>query len=361
MALVVEKNKIGLSCPIDLYGRGIPALSITTEGDSLPKESSLFSPSLARVAAALSISAGDERMVKENLSALHYGDHVVIDRPDRLWMIMGSRIRDNMLETAVAIRGSEGGEWLSNFDIGYSAEHSGFGKAADIAEQELTDYLFTRLIGTQPRFFITGYSRGGAVANILSKRLCDRFGTDSVRGYTLASPAVTVSRRQARYNSIFNLIRAEDFFTRVPLENWGYTRYGKDVPLTGDISDGYRALTREDYAGFSKRGEVDSLIAAVMRLAPNVPAYYKRRREVGGKPLSLYEFMREVSGITSGHPEDAGDVFLSAMVSDYSDLTELLSAGMELTELMTCTGTPRCSIADSHSPAAYLSAIKLTL
>lgn len=358
MAVIVEKSNINLSCPIDLYGRALPALTITVQEDSLPRESSLFSPSLARVAAVLSLSAAEEQLLVANLSALGYGDPLIADSPGKLRMIIESRVRDNYLETAVVIRGSEGDEWYSNFDIGYAAEHSGFGKAADIAEQQLSDYIFTRLIGLEPRFFITGYSRGGAIANILCKRMCDRFGTDSVRGYTLASPAVTLSRRQARYNSIFNLVREEDFFTRIPLESWGYTRYGKDILLCGDVSEGYRELTREDYAGFVGRGEADCLLAAVMRLAPNVPAYYKRRRVVGDRSLSLYEFMRSVADTLAGHPEDAGDVLLSAMVSDYSDLMELLAAGMEIPEFLTCTGTPRCSVADSHSPAAYLTALR---
>ncbi len=133
------------------------------------------------------------------------------------------------MQIAVVLRGTCGEEWYSNFEIGYSAEHSGFARAADFAELRLADYVFTRAICIQPRFFITGYSRGGAVANILAKRLCDRYGLDYVSAYTFAAPSTTISRRTNRYSSIFNIVRGEDFFTRVPLESWGYTKYGKTL------------------------------------------------------------------------------------------------------------------------------------
>ena len=170
---------------------------IKDEKDFLPENSSVFQPVTARVAAALSMSAADETLLKENLRALGFGDIVTLaygegDR-DKIGMCIASRVTGEQLQIAVVLRGTCGEEWYSNFEIGYSAEHSGFARAADFAELRLADYVFTRAICIQPRFFITGYSRGGAVANILAKRLCDRYGLDYVSAYTFAAPA-TVSR-----------------------------------------------------------------------------------------------------------------------------------------------------------------------
>ncbi len=363
MAVYVEKNMAELICPVDLYGRNVPRQSVCVPIGTLPRESAVFRRQLAQTAAVLSLSSMEESALAQNLRALGYSDLLAVrteGEADKIGMFLASRVRGGTLETVVVLKGTEGTEWLSNFEIGFSAEHSGFGKAADFAEEQLGDYIFTRTIGTEPRFFVTGYSRGGAVANILAKRLCDRYGTDTVCAYTLASPAITISRRQARYNCIFNLVREEDLFTRIPPEGWGYTRYGKDHFLYSgsDIGDRCQQLTGEEYIGFTDRRAADSFVKAILRLAPNIHAYYKRRRDVGGRQLSLYDVMRSVADLTAGQPEEAGDLLLNALVSDYGDLLNLMTSGADIGELMTCTGTPRCSIADAHGPAAYLAAME---
>ena len=342
---------------------------IKDEKDFLPENSSVFQPVTARVAAALSMSAADETLLKENLRALGFGDIVTLaygegDR-DKIGMCIASRVTGEQLQIAVVLRGTCGEEWYSNFEIGYSAEHSGFARAADFAELRLADYVFTRAICIQPRFFITGYSRGGAVANILAKRLCDRYGLERVCAYTFASPNTTISRRTNRYTCIFNLERQEDFFTRVPPAGWGYTKYGKMISLSdiGDMTAGYRALTGEDYIGFTRQSAVNNFLCALQTLAPNVHAYYERRRQIGSRRLSLYEFMRVVAAMLSDHMDaDAADIFLSAMVSEYADLMSFLSSGADLTEIIgSGAAIPKCSVADSHSPAAYMASLAILL
>ncbi len=364
MVINTEKKSVTLTCPADMEGEKTLSLDVPAE-ELLRKNSGIFSAGAAKTAAILAMSSADEALLRRNLEALGFGDILALsfdsDHRDRIGVCLASRIRDNRLEVIAVLRGTSGSEWYSNFDLGYSAEHRGFSKAADYAELRLGDYVFTRAIGMEPVFFLCGYSRGGAVANILAKRLSDRYGTDSVSAYTFAAPATTISRRIARYNNIFNLIRGEDFFTRVPLAGWGYTRYGRDISLSGgDISRLFSQLTGEDYIGFLGQEAVDSFLCAVARLAPNVHAYYERRREVGEQRLSLYEFMTGIADMLSNHMDDAAaDTFMSAMVSDYADLMSFLSSGADLMELLSTTGVPRCSIADAHSPAAYIAALEL--
>jgi len=368
MVINIDKCTVTLRCPTAFDGIGDLCKELKVPGDIMSGNSSVFSKTNALTAAALSLSAADEKMLAENLKSLGFGDLLSVGNdpePDKIGMYLASRSHDRIIDVVAVLKGTEGNEWFSNFDIGYTAEHSGFAKAADFAEDKLGDYIFTRAIGTQPRFFITGYSRGGAVANILSKRLCDRYGTDSVRCYTFASPAVTISRRQARYSCIFNFVRGEDFFTRVPPESWGYSRYGKDISLSdiGDISGRYSELCGEEYIGFTRQGSVNSFLSAVTRLAPNVRAYYKRTREVGGSKLTMYEFMTAVAAMLSGQTDDTtADVFADALISEYADLMSFLSSGADLGEIISCAqGIPRCSVSDSHSPAAYMAALEMYL
>lgn len=369
MVIEKEKQRAALGFFTDFSTKKPASCRLSFSGDFLPGDSRSFSGTAAMAAVSLALSCFDLTLLKSNLEQLGFTDFTAEgfdgDDPGRIGTAMACRIRNGALETAVVLRGTEGHEWRSNFDLGFMAEHRGFSKAADFAEQKLMDYIFTRTIGVEPRFFICGYSRGGAAADILAKRLCDRYGTDRVRAYTVASPATTVSRRSAKYECIFNLVRNEDLFTRLPLSGWGYIRYGRDICLSGhgDISERFRTLTGEDYLGFTQQGPVDRALYALMTLAPHVQAYYGRRRTVGSRRLSLYEFMTDIADMISSEPdESAADIFMSAMVSDYADLMSFLSGGADLTELLCpSSAIPRCSVADSHSPAAYMAAMQLYL
>ena len=184
MVVTKEQKEWYLRYPIGNMPHRTALCHIVGERDFLPQNSCIFDTTAARTAAALSMSAEDEALLINNLKELGYGDIQTFsfthtDR-DRIGLALGSRIKDNRLQVIAVLRGTCGDEWYSNFDVGYSAEHSGFSKAADYAELKIGDYVFTRAIGLQPEFFITGYSRGGAVADILAKRLCDRYGLERV-------------------------------------------------------------------------------------------------------------------------------------------------------------------------------------
>ena len=356
---MVTENKHTSAARLSIHITPEKVYSMLSPAVFLPGNSSRFDFTAARTACALSLSAEDKRELGDNLSALGYGDIVFYDD---MGFCIASRTRGNTLETAVVIRGTQGNEWYSNFEVGYSAEHSGFSKTADFIELRLSDYLFTRAIGTQPSFFVTGCSRGGAVANILSKRLCERYGTDRVWGYTIASPRVTISRNVTRFNCVFNLIRDEDFFTRLPLEGWGYQRYGRDITLktADDFTERFGLISGEEYIGYVSPQPVDTILCSMIKLAPNVHAYYERRRQVGDRKMSLYEFLNSVADILSDNTdESSADIFVSAMVSDYADLLSFLSDGADLYELIgSANGALRCSVADSHSPCAYIAALE---
>ena len=359
-----QKTRVSLSAPTGFYNDS-PVYTADVPFDFLPPKSGSFDKAAALTACMLSLSAGNSGMLKADLGSLGYGDIVYRENPvtrSSTGLYIASRAEDNTLHTAVIIKGTEGDEWYSNFDVGFTAEHRGFSAAADFAELSLGDYIFTRAIGTEPSFFITGYSRGGAIADILAKRLCERYGTDSVYAYTVASPNVTISRRTGRFNCIYNLIRNEDLFTRIPPESWGYSRYGRDIRLKtpDDFAERFKRLSGGEYIGFSDTEPTDSFLCSVAKLVPNVHAYYKRRRQVGDIKLSLYEFMCAIAGILSSDTNgNTADVLMSAMISEYADLLDFMSAGADLSELIASSGgIPRCSVADSHSPAAYIAAIE---
>ncbi len=126
----------------------------------------------------------------------------------------------------VVIRGTHGtSEWLSNFEIGTDGEHFGFNQAAVNVRSILYDYLPS---GKDNILWITGHSRGAAVANILAAHYSDLHY--KTFGYTFACPAVS-SKIEKTYNNIWNFNNDRDIVPKVPLESWGYQRYGRDYSI----------------------------------------------------------------------------------------------------------------------------------
>ena len=180
------------------------------------------------------------------------------------------------------VRGSYGAEWFSNLkmqearaDAAPSADHTGYTQAADELYQRVAAMVEQeRAAGYEPAVLLCGHSRGGAIANIVAARLLDRYAQGSassgsyavsvgpsgssgegslvpvstgvqasaagdsrlpVYAYTFAAPAVTTNPdiHADRYSGIFNIQNPADLMPQLPLERWGYGRYGQDIALPG--------------------------------------------------------------------------------------------------------------------------------
>ena len=156
----------------------------------------------------------------------------------------------------VTIRG--GGyemEWASNATLGYAdetdnGEAQGFSDAATIVTGEIDKYikkysLEEELSQGKIVFWVTGYSRAGATANITSKRLIEKYasgsgenGTNKVFSYTCEAPkggtdAAEKLTDKSKYYCIHNLINAVDLVPRVAPYQMGFKRYGVDHYIPG--------------------------------------------------------------------------------------------------------------------------------
>ncbi|HEX3078763.1 MAG TPA: lipase family protein [Lachnospiraceae bacterium] len=85
--------------------------------------------------------------------------------------------------------------------------------------------------------WVTGHSRGAALANIVGARLEDK-GYDTFT-YTFAAPNTTTSSNAKDYSSIFNIVNTDDFVPCLPMTAWGFTRYGKTATVS--IADNYES------------------------------------------------------------------------------------------------------------------------
>lgn len=165
----------------------------------------------------------------------------------------------------LAVRG--GGyelEWCSNFTIGEQGEAEGFASAADRVcaevEQYLADFdLRSRAQSGQVKFWLVGYSRAAAVANLAAKRLVDQYGADAVYAYTWEAPMGGVESAEVPgidYSGIHNIYNYADIIPLLAPSRMGFKRYGTDHE--------FPSANAGEYAQ-----QVEAMKAQLAVLAPN--------------------------------------------------------------------------------------------
>lgn len=150
-------------------------------------------------------------------------------------------------KTILSIVVSGGGyeaEWAGNFQIvapdgTLSDDHNGFAHAASEVLDRVDAYLTQTQTTGEVIYWVTGYSRAAAVSNLVGAALNERVGTANVFAYTFATPTATTRSDTAaamQHQNIFNVMHYGDLVTMLPLEAWGYGRYGQDLYLFSENS-----------------------------------------------------------------------------------------------------------------------------
>lgn len=149
---------------------------------------------------------------------------------------------------ALAVRG--GGyerEWSSNFTIGTAGQHEGFNEAKNNIISFLQDYVSSLNITGNVKFWITGYSRAAATANLVGGAIDSgtiigselSYTNDDVYVYTFETPAGALTSEvkfNPTYNNIFNILNLSDPVPYVAPAAMGFGRYGVDRYLPSAAS-----------------------------------------------------------------------------------------------------------------------------
>lgn len=184
----------------------------------------------------------------------------------------------------LTIRGTSGGEWISNFDIAPS--HSNETPVAEnfyLASDKIFAALREEMAKEeQPMVLVCGHSRGAACANLVGVMLDAVYPQENVYVYTFATPNTTRKDWSGEeYANIFNLINPCDWVICMPPESWGYRRAGTDIILPGN--EGLAAQTRGS-------------MAILESLAGNIVSYYEdvhslTSKGLAEKGMTAFEFM----------------------------------------------------------------------
>ena len=178
----------------------------------------------------------------------------------------------------VAIRGGGYGvEWASNVTIGDKGEAAGFADAANQVYGHVQYYienygLAEKVAGGKVKFWVVGYSRAGATANLTSKRLVDSYAEvgNQVYGYTFEAPMGGVESAieykpytgNGTYPTIHNAVNELDFVTLVAPEEMGFIRYGVDH-LIGSTSGEDGISYKTDSAYYQQRMKMIAQLNAI--------------------------------------------------------------------------------------------------
>lgn len=154
--------------------------------------------------------------------------------------------RYNVVVVNVCMTGSDD-EWSSNFDVGCDCDnyyaingsehldwknkenHKGF----DVTANRVLSYVYGYVAehnSDNTIMFVTGYSRGAAVANIIANDL-NKENKYKVFAYTYETPSTvcTYNDTVTGNENIFNIYSDDDIVARVPLTLWGFKKYGIDI------------------------------------------------------------------------------------------------------------------------------------
>ena len=196
------------------------------------------------------------------------------------------------LVVAVIRGGGYGAEWSNNFHVtgpdGSIRYHYGFYQAATEVVREIRSYISEEFgDGLPVKLWMTGFSRGGAVAN-LTAELLQSGAIDSYYVYTFAAPAGT--QQATALPGVFNIVYGEDIVPRLAPEAWGFGRNGAtmvfsmpasklDEEQAARIDGEFRRLVKFSGAGYDPYDYtassllLDGSMNYLARVAPSAKAY----------------------------------------------------------------------------------------
>lgn len=227
--------------------------------------SSEYDPVLSNIMAAFSKAIYSEDNIISACRSFGFSDYNIYDyygtyNPHTCGYSIAFKKSDynNDIICMVSVRGSQGldynADWIGNFEIITDDEkHIGFSYPANRIYKNIQNYLKNNGITSNVKYFITGHSRGAAVANLLSVKLIESGVTSSnVYNYNYACPDITCAKTLPTYDNIFNLCNREDIVPFVPgvfvptSSGFPWKKYGNTYWFTKDAPKTFNPFADHD-------------------------------------------------------------------------------------------------------------------
>lgn len=213
----------------------------------------------------------------------------------------------------IAIRGTNAGEWYSNFD--FAPSHDNDTVWAENFHACAIDILNNTIEIIEsidnPLIVVCGHSRGAAAANLLGVLLNGRLPVENTFVYTFATPTTVRCLPDGNFDgNIFNFINPDDVVPLLPPPDLGYVRAGTDIVLSGDE------------AHIEKINSAISMFAAT---AKDIESYYGIKYSLTGSGrdeengMTCFELMNAFADVLI-RGLSGGDTSLGVEISEQSEL-----------------------------------------
>ncbi len=224
--------------------------------------------------------------------------------------------------TVIAVTPRSGGyysEWANNMHLGDGSKsdymHEGWYDAANKMIDFIIDYVNDFEITGHVKLWMTGFSRGGATANIagglIDSRLDKgekllgnsvRLSKEDVYTYTFEAPqganvnSKTIKLpRDAIYGNIFNIVNPNDVVPKVAMSEYGFTRFGVDKFITTRFYDPKNY--KDNRNTFKKLHDLDNQNDEVVYSGDDFDMYGLKIEDF----LSIIAVIPAITGILSGN------------------------------------------------------------
>jgi len=223
------------------------------------QDSTVFNKDLMMLTLGLNSSSDIKDEMERNFNAIGLTDHLFVDYDVEITVdtfaygIASKELDNNRLLVFFSPRGMNYyKEWANNFLMGEEGNHQGFYNNALKAYESIKNYI-GNYEGKEIVYWITGYSRGGGVANALSNLLLSdeelNIDTANFYAYTFEAPAPLTIDNVKGYQNVFNIINGGDFVPLIPPEEYGLYREGIDIII--DTSDmDVTSIMQQFYEGY---------------------------------------------------------------------------------------------------------------
>lgn len=198
---------------------------------------------------------------------------------------------------ALPVRGGKYyNEWGSNVAVGIDGEHTGFAQGRDNVVKFLEEYIIDHNITGRVKIWLVGYSRGGAVANLVAGYLNENelpngatLAFEDLYCYAFEPPQGALLEKadnDTDYSNIHNIVNPNDIVPMVAPADWNFARYNTTSRLLPTVTtvefENALAVMLEEYEEILAGVEIPDPDAAIYNVSE-----YAKRIDVNVNPLNF--------------------------------------------------------------------------
>ncbi len=160
-----------------------------------------------------------------------------ITTKDSIGTVIAHKEINGMPLICVALRGNGyNSEWASNVTAGTEGDPKGFSDSADKVMRRINQYIEDYSLSS-PKFWVMGYSRAGAVSNLVGRRLNENISAYGITDddiYVYTFEAANSSADPSVYENIHNVVDINDLVPYVYPSGWGISVNGVKEYIGGE-------------------------------------------------------------------------------------------------------------------------------